>query len=834
MATALMEAMQPGLHFTASTGTYVDVILPVATPRAYTYYVGEEHLDSVRLGVRVEVQFGKSKLYSGIVAEVHDRAPEQHAPKAVLNVLDEEPVVDERQLRLWRWIADYYACTLGEVMNAALPANLKLASETRVLIAPDFDEDYSQLDDREYLVAEALSLQKELSIDDIRKIIGQYTVYPLINRLLERGVVYLKEEMLDRYRPKRERMVRLGVPYRNNPEALAEAFSLLSRSNRQVETLMAFVQEARRGRGGLKRRRIQEIAGVDSSVMRAIESKGVFELYEEEVSRIAPYARELDPIAPLSEQQARVLSELRGLYDEKDVVLLHGVTGSGKTRVYIEVIQAAIARGEQILYLLPEIALTTQIISRLQKVFGDKIAVYHSKLNNNERVEVYRSAASGTPVILGARSTVFLPYRKLGWVIVDEEHDGSYKQHDPSPRYHGRDTAIVLATMHGAKVLLGTATPAVETYHHVRTGKYGLAEMTERYGGSRLPKLEIVDLKEQTAKQQMQSHFSQELIARIRTTVEAGRQVILFQNRRGYAPTLRCESCAWASECVHCDVTLTYHKFRHNLQCHYCGYQKDVLKQCPACGSARLRMQGFGTEKLEDDLKVYVPELTISRLDLDTVRGKNALVQIIEDFEERRVDVMIGTQMVTKGLDFANVGLVGVLNADLSLNYPDFRATERGFQLLTQVSGRSGRGRERGTVMVQAYDTGHPVLREIAEADYASFFDREIEERQQFRYPPFYRLVKVTLKHKKPQVLNDAARIYADYLRKRLGDRVVGPAIPHVSRIRNYYLLDVMLKLERDAKLIRYTKELLREAAVEVHGERGLSTVRINVDVDPN
>ena len=830
-----MDAMQTGFHFTADTGTYVDVILPIATPLVYTYYVTEEHLAQVGFGVRVEVQFGKSKLYSGVVAEVHTRPPEQREPKAVLNVLDESPVIDAQQLALWRWMADYYACTLGEVMAAALPAHLKLASETRVMIAPDFDEDYSQLDDREYLVAEALSLQKELSIDDIRKVTGQYTVYPLIKRLLERGVVYLKEEMLDRYRPRRERMVRLAVPYRNNPESLSEAFGLLSRSNRQVEALMAFVQLTRnQPHEALRRAEVQEAAEVDSTVMRALESKGIFELYEEEVSRITPYGRDLDAISELSEQQAAALRSLRDLFAEKDVVLLHGVTGSGKTRVYVEVIQAAIARGEQVLYLLPEIALTTQIIARLQKLFGDKIAVYHSKLNNNERVEVYRAAAAGTPVLLGARSTLFLPFARLRWVIVDEEHDGSFKQQDPNPRYHGRDTAIMLARIHGAKVLLGTATPAVETYHHVSTGKYGLVEMTERYGGSQLPQLEVVDLKEQTAKQQMQSHFSQPLIERIRETVAAGRQVILFQNRRGYAPTLRCEACAWASECVHCDVTLTYHKFRHNLQCHYCGYQKDVLKACPACGSARLRMQGFGTEKLEDDLAVFLPEVRISRLDLDTVRGKNALAQIIEDFEARRVDVMIGTQMVTKGLDFHNVGLVGVLNADLSLNYPDFRATERGFQLLTQVSGRSGRGKERGTVLVQAYDTNHPVLREIGEADYRSFYAREIEERQQFHYPPFFRLVKVTLKHKKPRVLNDATRIYADFLRARLGERVIGPAIPHVSRIRGYYLLDVMLKLERDAKLIAHAKATLHAAAVEVHAEQGMSTVRINVDVDPN
>ena len=833
MATALLDRMQAGLHFTAETGTFVDVILPIATPKAYTYYVPEAHLEATQVGVRVEVQFGKNKLYSGIVARVHEEQPESYQPKEILNVLDDEPVIGEQQLRLWEWMARYYACSIGEVMSAALPANLKLSSETRVLIDPGFGDDLSELDDREYMVAEALQLQRELSIEDIRKIIGQYTVYPLVKRLLERGVLYLKEEMIEKYKPKKQRCVRLAVPYRNQPEALQEAFSLLSRSNRQVEALMAYVQEARTGEDVL-RQRIQTIAGVDSSVLRAIEQKGVFELYEKEVSRIDAYGNDLDAIKPLSEQQSRALSSLAELYAEKDVVLLHGVTGSGKTRVYIEVIQAALERGEQVLYLLPEIALTTQIISRLKKLFGDKIAVYHSKLNNNERVEVYRSAAQGMPVLLGARSSVFLPFKNLKWVIVDEEHDGSYKQHDPNPRYHGRDTAIVLAKMHGAKVLLGTATPAVETFQHTRAGKYGIVEMTERYGESVLPKLEIVDLKDQTRKQQMQSHFSLPLLEKIKATVADGRQVILFQNRRGYSPTLRCDSCGWASECVHCDVTLTYHKFRHNLQCHYCGYQKDVVKECPACGSAKLQMQGFGTEKIEDDLKVYLPDLRISRLDLDTVRGKNALLRIIEDFEERKVDVLIGTQMVTKGLDFENVGLVGVLNADMTLSYPDFRATERGFQLLTQVSGRSGRGREQGTVMIQAFDTNHPVLGEIATADYASFFAREIEERQQFKYPPFYRLIKVTLKHKKPGVLNDAAKIYTHYLRHRLGERVIGPAIPHVSRIRTYYLLDVMIKLERDAKLISYTKQCLREAANDVHGERGFSTVRINVDVDPN
>ena len=824
--------MNDGLHFIPTTGTYADVVLPVAAPKAYTYYVAEEELEAVKFGVRVEVQFGKNKLYSGLVVRVHTQAPPEYTPKAIISVLDDEPIINQKQLDLWYWMSDYYACTIGEVMNAALPANLKLSSETRVCISPDFDGDLSDLTDREFLVTEALMLQKELMIEDVRKILGIYTVYPIIDALLELGILYLKEEMQEKYRPRIERYVRLEVPYRNQEDQLAEAFSLLSRSNRQIETLMAYLQLSR-GQVEVTRQALQEAAGVDSSVLRAIEHKGIFELYEKEVSRIDRYGRDLEAISPLAEQQIRALTDLSAAFRQNDVVLLHGVTGSGKTRVYVEVIQAAIARGEQVLYLLPEIVLTTQIVARLQKLFGDKIAVYHSKLNHHERVEVYRAAAAGTPILLGARSTVFLPFNNLKWIIVDEEHDPSYKQQDPAPRYNGRDAATYLGQLWQAKVLLGTATPAVETYYNAKTGKYGLVEMTDRYGDSVLPTVELIDLKEQSKQKLMQSHFSLPLIEGIKATVAAGRQVILFQNRRGYSPTLRCNACGWTSQCIHCDVTLTYHKHRHKLQCHYCGYQKDVLKSCPACTSTKLEMQGFGTEKLEDDLKVYLPELRVSRLDWDTVRGKNALTQLIEDFEERRVDVMIGTQMITKGLDFANVGLVGVLNADLSLSFPDFRATERGFQLLTQVSGRSGRGKDVGQVLVQAYNVNHPVLQDIGKADYATFYSREIEERQQFRYPPFYRMILVTLKHKKPQVLNDAARIYAEYARQRLGDRVVGPAIPHVGRIRNQYLLNVLVKLERDGKQIRYAKDVLEEAAVEVHGSGGLSQVRINVDVDP-
>ena len=831
--STVFEALRPEqMHFTAPTGTFADVILPVAVPKAFTYYVDEKLLDQLAFGMRVEVQFGGNKLYSGIVSRIHQEKPQDYDPKPILNIIDAEPVIDEKQLQFWVWLSQYYACTIGEVMNAALPANLKLSSETRVCLSPDFDGDMSELDENEYLIAEALTLQEEIKLDDVRKILGQYSVYPVINRLLARGLLYLREEMLEKYKPKIQRCVRLASPYRNQPEMLSEAFENLSRSNRQVETLMALVQLSRK-QDHVSRQQVQELAGVDSSVLRALEAKNIFELYEREVSRIDAYGNETDEVSPVSEEQKQALSQLSDLFREKDIVLLHGVTGSGKTRVYIELIQAALARGEQVLYLLPEIALTTQVVLRLKRLFGDHIAVYHSKLNTNERVEIYRSASSGMPVLLGARSALFLPFRNLKWIIVDEEHDPSYKQQDPAPRYNGRDAAIYLSRIHGAKVLLGSATPSVESYFNVRQGKYGLVEMSSRYGGNPLPELSFIDLKEASNAKQMQSHFSQALLDAIRQTVASGQQVILFQNRRGYAPTLRCAACAWTSECIHCDVTLTYHKHRHKLQCHYCGYQKEVLKACPACHSTKLQMQGFGTEKIEDDLKVYLPELRISRLDFDTVKGKNALTRIIEDFEGRQVDVMIGTQMVTKGLDFDNVGLVGVLNADLLLSFPDFRASERGFQLLTQVSGRSGRGKDRGRVLVQTYHPEHPVLQEVLHQDMQGFFNREFEERQQFRYPPYQRLIVSTLKHKKAASVNEAARLYTHYLRQRLGDRVIGPAIPHVGRVRNWFLLDTTLKLEKDPKMLAYAKTLLAEAEAEVLREPGLSQVRINVDVDP-
>ncbi len=835
------------LHPIPASGTFADIVLPLAVPKPYTYAVPEELIPQLQTGIRVEVAFGGNKLYAGLVLKVHHETP-SHRVKPVLSVIDSEPILTEKTLKFWRWLADYYCCSLGEVMEAALPANLKLASERRLMLSQLYDGSFAGLDDKEYLIAEALSLQDTITIDDVRKILNQKTVIQVIKRLLEKKVIYLYEEMEEKYKPKKVACVRLLEPYRSNPELLQEAFELCARAMRQTEALLAFVQLQRQQKhddGGVLRSEVYKAASADASVLQAMAKKGIFELYEREVSRLGGYEEDLSEIDKLAEQQIRALDEIRSHFTEKNTVLLHGVTGSGKTRVYVELIREAIERGEQVLYLLPEVALTTQIISRLQKNFGDQIAVYHHRITNNERVELWQAVSGQQPrptgsigqataqVILGARSALFLPFEKLSLVIVDEEHDSSYKQNDPAPRYNGRDAAIYLAHLHGAKVLLGTATPSLESYQNVKAGKYGLVEMTERFGGIELPEIVVADVKEEAKLRKLQSHFTSKLLDELKAALERGEQAILFQNRRGYAPTLRCTTCGWHSECIHCDVSLTYHKFRNNLQCHYCGYQAELAKTCPACGSIELKLQGFGTEKIEDELKIYLPDASIGRMDYDAVRTKDAHARIINDFEEKRLDILVGTQMVTKGLDFENVGVVGVISADQLLQFPDFRSGERGFQLITQVAGRAGRKGKRGKVIVQAMNVAHPVIREVLDNDFHTFFNREIMERKSFAYPPFARLIKITLKHKKPDVLNRGSKVFAQVLKNKLGKRVLGPSVPPVGRVRGQFLLDILIKMEMNPNLWRLTKNLIGEATQTMQQTEGFSTVRVNVDVDP-
>lgn len=812
---------------------YADVILPLALPnRTYTYSVPVSLEKDIAVGLRVEAPFGQSKLYSGIVARVHDQAP-PHKVKEIISVIDDFSVVTFSQLALWEWISNYYCCTLGEVMSAALPGNMKLTSETRLTLNTAYTDDLSELGAEEYLIAEALHLQPEISIDEARKILNKKTVLPVIQRLLHRGVLFIREELQEKYKPRKVMVVRWCEPYRSDPETIKTVFDI-AKNEQQVQVLMAYIQLSRNQPMVTKRELLRKSATSDSP-LATLAKNNILDIYEREVSRIADYQEELTGAGALSALQRKALSEVNTYFSSgKKVVLLHGVTGSGKTQLYIELIRETLLQGGQALYLLPEIALTTQIVSRLQRVFGGDIAVFHSKINTNERVDVWREVANGKPVVLAARSGLFLPFSNLQLVIVDEEHDPSFKQYDPAPRYHARDAAIYLASQNGANILLGSATPGVESYYNASTGKYGLVELTERFGGLQMPEIETVDLKEQHKKKLMHGIFSGTLIDALKVAIENKEQAILFQNRRGYAPVLECATCGWTCMCKNCDVSLTYHKHQHRLRCHYCSYHVEVPEICPACGSGKLSMMGFGTEKIEDELKVFLPEARIARMDLDTAGTKNNLLALLSDFEAREVDILVGTQMVTKGLDFENVALVGVLSADQLVRFPDFRSGERAFQLITQVAGRAGRKKKRGKVLIQAYATTHPVVLDVLDGDFQRFMNRELEERKTFNYPPFVRLIHLSVQHKDDKITAASAAFLAARLRGKLGpERVLGPVLPVVARIRNYFGQNIMMKLEKNNAMLTGTKQLIKIAVEELVGKPGWSQVRVVVDVDP-
>jgi len=815
---------------------FVTVIVPVALAKLYTYSVPLHLKDLVQKGLRAEVQFGRKKLYAALIYDVHHEEPTGYSPKPILNVLDEEPLVTPEQFKLWEWMSQYYATTMGEVMNAALPAGLKLASETKVILRPDFEEEdfaTNDLNEKEYTILEALYNRVELTIAEIQEAVQQKTIYPHIKSLLEKRLIRINEELKTKYKPKKVDMICLAEPYRSDTSKLRDAFEMIgTRALRQAETLMAYIQLSKEMEE-VPKTALYDRARIDSTGLKKLTEKGILEIYHKEISRLSEYDGEIIDNFKLSNAQEQALFEIRDHFEEKNVVLLHGVTGSGKTQVYVELMEEVIARGEQVLYLLPEIALTAQIVSRLQKHFGDNIIVYHSKFNTNERVEIWQNALDGIPIILGARSALFMPFTNLGLIIVDEEHDPSYKQNEPSPRYNARDTAVFMSYLHKAKVLLGTATPSLETYFNVQQKKYGLVELNKRFGEATLPEIIIVDAGEETKKKRMKSHFTPQLLQAMQDTIAGGEQVILFQNRRGYAPIYSCNTCGWTADCIDCDVSLTYHKFTNDLHCHYCNHHQKMPKSCPACGNHGLIIKGFGTEKIEDELQIYLPDIKVARMDWDTVKGKHGHEKIISRFANKEVDILVGTQMVTKGLDFDNVGLVGVLSADQMLHFPDFRATERAFQLLLQVSGRAGRKKKRGRVLIQAFKMDHPVLMEVQNSNFKKFFDRELKERIDFAYPPFHRLIKIQLKHKKPQVVEKAARFFGEWLRDKLGDRILGPATPGIARIRTYYLQDIMIKLGKNSEQLAFTKKLILDIQNHLKAQKGFSTVRVVIDVDP-
>ena len=820
---------------------FADILLPLKLEGTFTYRVPYEWNDAVGVGQRVAVQFGKNKLYSGLIRRIHQQPP-LHASvvKYLLSIIDNQPIVNEKQFSLWEWIAKYYMCSVGEVMNAALPSALKLASETKIVLNPDFDGNFQALNEKEYLIAEALEIQHVLTLSDASKIVEQAKILPLIKTLIEKGVVLPEEELQERFKPRKEWFIALAKDFQDET-ALQQLFNALEkRANKQLEILMAYIalnNNDLQQRQWLPQKTVLDFSHSPVSALKSLLNKGVFVAEERIVSRLPDVKEEAsaDSII-LSEEQQRCRSEIEAAFLQKNVVLLHGVTASGKTELYIKLIDDVLKQGKQVLYLLPEIALSGQIIQRLRKYFGKNVGIYHSKFNENERVEIWERTAGihaqQYNIILGARSALFLPYKSLGLVIVDEEHDTSYKQFDPAPRYLARDTAIMLAKMHGAKTLLGSGTPSVESWFNAQNGKFGFVQLLTRYSGQELPETKIIDLRQEIRQRNMLSHFSSSLIEQIKEALNNKEQVILFHNRRGFAPRLHCETCGWIPECKNCDVSLVYHKQQNSLRCHYCGYSTAVPTACPNCGSTAIKMESFGTEKVEDELKLILPEAVIERMDLDTTRGKNAHHNIIARFEERKIDILIGTQMVTKGLDFSNVCLVGILNADQLLSYPDFRSFERGFQTIVQVSGRAGRAQKRGLIIIQTYAPQHPIIQLAIRHHFETLYATQLQERKNYLYPPYVRLIRITLKHKEINTLNAAAKFFADNLRTKLKNRILGPEFPIVGRIKGLYLKDIQIKIEPEIS-IEYVKNHITQTHLSMLESVEWKSVRLCMDVDP-
>lgn len=832
-----------------STDTYItqfaEVLLPLPVKGYFTYRIPKELNDSIVPGIRVVVQFGSKKLYSALVRRLTDQPPKVVSAKYILSVVDPIPVVNEKQFLFWEWMAEYYLCTEGEVMNAALPSAYKLASETRIVLDPEYVHDSQVLSDHEFMVIEALDLQKILSITEISRIVGISKVIPLVKTMLEKKYIRVEEEITERYKPRVEWFVKLSDKYKEEELLQQEMDRLNAKAYKQLELLMAYISLSHCFTNKPKevsRADLLKTPSVSAAQLEGLLKKGILELYQRNISRLEQrYSSDIIESIQFTHAQQQAFDSLKDHLKNPEVALLKGVTSSGKTEIYIRLMHEVISRGEQVLYLLPEIALTSQIVRRLQKFFGNDVGVYHSRYNEFERIEIWSKSNESMvkddsgiafKIILGARSAMFLPFNKLGLIVVDEEHDGSYKQADPAPRYNARDSAIMLGRLHNAPVLLGSATPSIESYYNAQAGKYKLIELNERYGGVEMPSVRIINIKEEARFKRMKSHFSPQLVESIDSAVKQGEQVILFQNRRGFSLRMECETCNHIPGCKNCDVTLTYHKHVNVLKCHYCGFTQTVPRVCPECGSPNVRLKGFGTEKVEEDLALQFPDVTIARMDLDTTHTKNAYHKIMLEFETRKTDILVGTQMVTKGLDFDNVSLVGVLNADGLISYPDFRALERSFQMLAQVSGRAGRKAKQGQVMIQTYNPSHPIHKWVIDNDYEAMYQQVLIDRYKFSYPPYVRLISVSLRHPEEKVLDKAASKLAEMLKPKFGKMMLGPEYPNVSRIKNFYLKNLLLKITKGQK----GQELKAEAMRQIELFRQLQdfkSVRVVIDVDP-
>lgn len=813
---------------------FVDVILPIPLEKLFTYAITREEAGFLRPGMRVAVPFGKSKIYTALVHHIHTSPPLAYDPKEIHQILGEQPLVNDIQLKHWHWIAKYYMCTLGEVFRSAVPSAFLLESETLILKNDRVAVDEMKLKDDEFLIYEALQHQSSLKVHEVSAIVERKNVLPILNRLIEKNVILLKEELYEQYKPKLVRFIKLADAHTSEKD-LENLLQSLTRAPKQSQVILSLFQLNASHKKPIKVTELERASGSSRAVIKSLVEKGILEEYFIRTDRVT-YDDEQNghEVKNLNSYQVAALKAIEDSFENEKVTLLRGVTSSGKTEVYVKLIEQCISEGKQALYLLPEIALTTQLIGRLQDYFGAKVSVYHSKYSIQERVEVWNNVLENeqkAQVVIGARSALFLPFSHLGLIIVDEEHESSFKQFDPAPRYHARDAAIVLGNFHKASVLLGSATPSIESFHNVQKGKYGYAEITRRYGNVVMPDIELVDIKEQTRKRRMKGHFSERLMEEITETLDEGQQVILFQNRRGYAPIVECTTCGHSPQCPNCDVSLTYHQFRKQLRCHYCGYHMALQESCQACGSPTLDTKGFGTEQVEQEIGQLFPGAKVGRMDLDTTRGKHGYEKIITAFEQQELDILVGTQMLTKGLDFRNVNLVGIMNADSLLNFPDYRAHERAFQLLTQVAGRAGRTKKRGKVIVQSYNPYHQILKQVSTHAYDEMFKEQLYEREQYKYPPINRIIKITLKHKEYNKLNEAAEWFSKSLRNVFGGSVLGPEYPPVARIRNQYLKNTIVKINQDQSLPK-TKDSIRRIEKSFKSISFYRSVRVIYNVD--
>lgn len=844
---------------------FAEILLPLPIPGTFTYRVPFELNQKARLGQRAIVQFGKTKIMSGLIISLTTEVPDYNSVKYLIDILDDDPIVNEKQLQLWRWISSYYLCYPGEVMQAALPSALKLSSESKIVLSDDFEVDSMTLSDNEFLIVEALQIQPQLTITEVSKIIGYKKVMPLIKTMIEKKIVVMQEELQQKYKAKYERYVRLSNTYRDEDKMHELMDKLSKRAYKQLELLMAFLVLGGSADNDVLVADLLKKADATSNALSALTDKGVFETYQKRVSRLKEYKALTDVSSiVLTEKQQEAYEAIHQGFNEEKPVLLHGVTASGKTEIYIKLIQEALDEGRQVLYLLPEIALTEQIINRLKKYFGDRVGVYHSRYDNNERVEIWQQVMnfrsrqvaespshqvvetqrlgdsvtqrlrdSKYQIIIGSRSAVFLPFSDLGLIIVDEEHDSSFKQIDPAPRYSARDLAALMSKMFHARLLLGSATPSFESYFNAKQNKYHLVTLSQRYGGVEMPEIIVDDLRVETRRKTMQANFGKTLVEAMNKTLEEKNQVILFQNRRGFSLRIECDHCNYIPQCVNCDVSLIYHKNQNILKCHYCGYTASVPAECPNCHSTDLKMHGFGTERIEDDLKVVFPDANSARLDLDTTRTKNSYQHILEQFQNKETDILVGTQMVTKGLDFDSVKVVGVLNADNMLTFPDFRAYERSFQLMEQVSGRAGRKGDKGKVIIQTYQPYHPVILNVISHDYVKFYEEQMPIRRQFNYPPYSRLVMIKLRDVDNIKVNKAADELAKIFRHVFKENLLGPEYPIVSRVKNQYIKQMIIKINKELNSNK-VKDYIKNTIEDFKHNNEFKSVKIQIDVDPN